>query len=206
MDVKNPDLASRLRAAVEEAEAERARESEARRRRLEEGAAAREALFGQLESFAGLVGHLAVQRDGDGVVLRYGDRALRFEAHGDGDEVRVRVEGWPGASEHALGRSADLADRWVLTYRRHGREERMPFFDAGLEELMVQGLGMPRPEATPDRPMSARTAAALAAPASEPPLRVVSSSPDAPRVARPNGADGAKDDEPTPPRTKTRRL
>lgn len=148
---------------------------------------AREALLDDLEAFARAVGHVAVQRDDDGLTVRFGLRGLRFEPMGEGDRLRVTLEGWPATADHRIYREQDLGDRWVLSYRKHGNEDRVPLFDKGLEELMVSGLGLPRPEPLPEAPMSPRTAAVMAGPDQdrEPPLKVLQGRRDQTRDDKP---------------------
>jgi hypothetical protein len=131
-------------------------------------------------------------------VLAHRGRELAFVALGDGDRVAVKFDS-EGAHEHRLYREPALADRWVWARIRRGTtvEERLPLFDAGLEELAVRGLGLPRPPGD-DRPMALRTAAALTRPA-EP----VDEIPERPRLV-----EAAGDLEATDPgrRPKPRRL
>lgn len=192
MSGKGDDLAKRFKAALDDEARARAREDEARRIREEEGARALAELFGQLEAFAGAVGHLACQRDDLGVTLRYGLRGVRIEAEGDtGDRARVVLEGWPSTTDHRLYREAALGDRWVLLYRKHGHEQRIPLFDQGLEDLMTEALGLPRLPAAPEREMSPRLAEAIAGRRDEPPLRVISRAPEPEDDAPAEGNAGA---------------
>jgi hypothetical protein len=226
LDGKGSHLAERLKSAIEQSDTERDSRSEALQRRAEEGARARQALLEDLEQFAQAVGHVAVVRDDLGVSMRYRERALRFEPMGEGDRVRVTVEGWGNTTEHRVFRERDLADRWVLAYKKYGRDEKMPLFERGLEELMVGGLGLPRPEPEPERAMSPRTAQAIMGlDQGEAPLRAIrggmaDAAPRSEARAEPreepkpdptpppaDGAAPAPEDEPEPPDSgKRRRL
>jgi hypothetical protein len=144
MERKGSSLAARFRRALD-GEAERSRLAEQERLREAEAARrARAALLDDLEAFGRQIGHLAVVRDEAGLTLRRGERSVRFEPADDGDRLRVLVD---GSDEHGgrVYREARLEHRWVWSFLRRGREERLPLFDAGLEELMVMGLGLPRP-------------------------------------------------------------
>lgn len=162
MEKKGSSLADRFKAAIDASRAAQDRDAEERERLAAEARAAREVLLDDLAAFADAVGHIAAQRDEQGLTMRYGDRSLRFERLGEHDRVRVIYAG--GGDEQFLYRVPELADRWVRVFRRRHREERLPLFDSGLEELLVDALGLPRPggATTPtERPMAPRTAAAL---------------------------------------------
>jgi hypothetical protein len=104
----------------------------------------------------------------------------------------VRLDGWPEAGDYRLKREPLLQERWVLTVERPGKRESMPFFDKGLVELLVRGLGLPRPEApagdSVERPYSSRLSdvllgkhgAAAVSPSSGTPKAREESSPEAP--------------------------
>jgi hypothetical protein len=158
MQPKDDDLASRMRAAIDEQDANRSAARQAEAVESVDVAAARSDMFARMREFADSVGHIEAQSDDDTLLLSYGDRGVRFSADGNG--VIVSLIGWPGAEISRAWPESAMAGRWVLAFRRHGREEQMPLFERGLEELLVHGLGLPRPEAV-DRPISPRTAAAL---------------------------------------------
>jgi hypothetical protein len=200
LEPKDTELADRFKTVLDEAEAARAAEAERRQARLASAAPARDELFARLVAFAESIGHIAVARDDETVVMRYQQRGLRFEAEATGDGVRIVLEGWPATAEHRIYREADLADRWVLAWRKYSRDEKMPLFDKGLEELMVEGLGLPRPDALPEQPMSPRTARAMLGTDrdDEPPLRVIE--------GRKADTKREQNDEPAGPKPKTRRL
>jgi len=120
----------------------------------EAAAAARDALLAQLAQLAHDIGALDVQSGPDGLTLRFGERSLRFAPEGDG-ELLVSFEGI-GEHIHRLFRQPELQDRWIYA-RGSGQEEvRLPLLDQGLEELLVRGLGLPRPGEEPiDEPAGA---------------------------------------------------
>jgi hypothetical protein len=157
------DLADRFRKALEDQEAAI---DVARTRPLLDVAEARAALFARLTSFAGLVQQIEARPSEDALRLVFGERAVCFTATNAG--VKVTYEGWPLTETHTAWPEPALDGRWVLEFRRLGRVEQMPLFERGLEELLVHGLGLPRPSAV-DRPISARTAAALTGRAPETP-------------------------------------
>lgn len=182
MGPNDDDLAARMKAAIDAELDERS----AARPRADRGSidaeAARTALFGRLREFAERIGHVEARSEDDALILAWRERSVRFTADGSG--VAVQPEGMPGAETSRAWPEADLDGRWVLAFRRHAREEQMPLFDRGLEELLVNCLGLPRPEAV-DRPMSARTAAALTRPTIAPPMTDAADHADPPRPTAP---------------------
>jgi hypothetical protein len=143
-------LAARFRQAVTDREAERRRAEDEAARAMEQARRARTELLADLRAFAREIGAVEAVPDGDGLTLRYGERFVHFEPEGDRDRVRVEVEG-AGDEEHYLYRQPELGDRWVYARRRRLREDRMPLFDQGLEDLLVRGLGLPPPaDVAPD--------------------------------------------------------
>jgi hypothetical protein len=144
MENRGSRLAARFRKAVtEQADARKRAEDEASRAR-DEGQRARRELLTDLVAFARELGLLQVQHDGEGLTLRYRERFLHFEPEGDHDRLRIELEG-AGDEEHALQRQPELGFRWVYIRKRRLREDRVPLFDAGLEHLLVHGLGLPPP-------------------------------------------------------------
>src|SRR5690606_9202927 len=107
--------------------------------------AARDELFDDLAVFGETIGHVVVQRAEGGLTLRWNDRFLHFEPTGEGDRVRVTFDDI-GEDDHRLYREPGLGNKWVWVVRRRGREDRLPLFDMGLEELLVLGLKLPRPD------------------------------------------------------------
>lgn len=149
MDGPGSRLAARFRKAVKSRDEEARQEAEAAKRAQEEAQRARSQLLGDLEGLAREIGVVRVVRDGDGITLRYGERYLFFGPEGDHDRVRIEFEGM-GDEAHHLFRQPELGHRWVHVRARKFREDRLPLFDAGLEELLVRGLGLPRPGEEPD--------------------------------------------------------
>ena len=144
MDGRDSRLAARFRKAVlDRDEARRQAEDEAKRG-AERARAARAQLLTELVVLAREIGVVQVAPEPDGLTLRFGERYLHFGAEGDGDRLKVEFEGM-GDEEHALYRQAELGERWVYSRRRRNRDDRVPFYDAGLEELLVRGLGLPKP-------------------------------------------------------------
>ncbi len=144
MGRRGEELAARFRVALDTVEIARRREEAERLARLAEGRQARESLFDDLAAVGEGIGHVAVQRGESGVTLRWNDRFLHFEPMGEGDRVRIAFDEI-GEDEHRLYREPGLGNRWVWVLRRRGREDRLPLFDQGLEELLVLGLKLPRP-------------------------------------------------------------
>lgn len=135
-------LASRFRRAVSELDDARRRAAEEAERARQEAQAARAALFADLARFATDVGAIQAVAEPDGLSLRYGGRQVRFVAEGEHDRIRVERDGdEPGT----VFRQPELDYRWVYARRRRGREERVPLLDQGLEDLLVNGLGLPPP-------------------------------------------------------------
>ena len=139
-------LASRFNRMMNRLEEQRKKEEEARAKRLLEAQGARAQLLDNLGAFAEAVGHLQVQAKShdDGLTIRYLDRFVHFVPKGEGDRVEVRFGG-SDAQEHRLYREPELNNRWVWVASMAGREDRLPLFDQGLEELLVRGLALPRP-------------------------------------------------------------
>ena len=148
MDKNGLGLAARFRTVLDRVEVDEGRARAEREARLAEGRAAREALFDTLQGFADATGHLRATRDEDDALeLSWRERTVRFEPMGYGERVRVVHDAAvQGEEEVRLYRVPDLANRWVLSVSRRGREMVSPFFDQGLEDLLVDGLGMPRPD------------------------------------------------------------
>lgn len=144
MGERGRDLAARFRQALEAAEHERLEREKEQAQRLAEGRKEREDLLDDLAAFGQAIGHLAVQRHEGGVTFRHGDRYLHFEPMGEGERLRIEFEGI-GDEEHRLYREPELGSKWVWLLRRKGREDRLPLFDAGLEELLVLALKLPKP-------------------------------------------------------------
>jgi hypothetical protein len=137
-------LAARFRKAVQSEEESKRERADASRRAQDEARVARDQLLVELAGIARDIGVLQVQRSRDGLTLRYGERYLHLAPHGDGD-IHVEFEG-QGDEQHSLIRQPELGHRWVwIRRRRFNREDRLPLFDQGLEELLVRGLGLPRP-------------------------------------------------------------
>lgn len=144
MENRGSRLAARFRKAVSDREDARKKAEEEATHAREAARRARTDLLGELAAFAAEIGAVRAIRDGEGLTWRYNERFVHFAPDGDGDRLRVAVEG-VGDEEIALYRQAELDFRWVLARRRRGREDRVPLFDRGLEDLLVRGLGLPPP-------------------------------------------------------------
>jgi hypothetical protein len=149
MDRGGSRLAARFRKAVLDQDDSRNKQEDSARRAREAAQAARLQLLADLASIGREIGALRVEEGKDGLTLRFRERYLHFGPEGDGDRVRVEFEGM-GDEENALYRQAELGDKWVHSRRRRGREDRAPLFDQGLEDLLVRGLGLPKPGSAPD--------------------------------------------------------
>ncbi len=144
MGERRSRLGSRFKRAVEQAEDAKEQRQRSAAEVERQARLARAELFAELESLASEIGVLTVQRTKQGLTLRYRERYLHFAPEGVGD-VLVEFEG-TGDDEHRLYREAELGQRWVHHHKRRFRELRVPLFDQGLEELLVTGLGLPRPD------------------------------------------------------------
>lgn len=144
MDGRVSRLAARFKKAVRDESQARRDAEDAAARAGESARRARTALLAELLELAEQIGAVRASREGDGVTLRYGERYLHFEPEGDHDRVTVEFEG-AGDEVHYLYRQAELGDRWVYVRQKRFRDDRVPLYDAGIEELLVRGLGMPRP-------------------------------------------------------------
>jgi len=137
-------LASRLKIAHQQHRAEQARtETEAQRQRAA-AAAARDELLAELMAFAKDTGFLEARLSEGRLALHFGDRALAFEPVGEADVIEITWAGQPEGRTDALHYEAQLG-RWVLSVKRRRREDRILFWDEGLEALLVDGLGVPDP-------------------------------------------------------------
>jgi hypothetical protein len=141
-------LAARFRKAVEDRDAARRQAEESSKKAILEAMAARADLMRDLATLAREIGSLDVKPEGDGLTLRFGERYLHFAPQGEGDRVRIEFEGM-GDEEHVLYRQSELGHRWVYSRQRRFREDRIPLFDAGIEDLLVRGLGLPPPSDDP---------------------------------------------------------
>jgi hypothetical protein len=140
-------------------EEQRKRDEDARAKRLLEAQGARAELLDNLGAFAEAVGHLKVQAKShdEGLTIRYLDQFIHFVPKGEGDRVEVIFGGSDG-QEHRLYREPELNNRWIWVASQGGREDRLPLFDQGLEELLVRGLDLPRPaEGMDDVPVDTAT-------------------------------------------------
>jgi hypothetical protein len=161
-----------------EQERARARAVAAREARLASARAARAQLFDDLDAFAAVIDTVASARQGESLILRHGDRFLHLEPMGEAERVRVTFSGSEG-EDHRLYREPELADRWVWAFTRKRRgEERLPFFDEGLEELLVLALHLPRvtptdeetaPASTGTQPVTSDPFASFSSPAPDAP-------------------------------------
>ncbi|MBX2799126.1 MAG: hypothetical protein KTR31_15730 [Myxococcales bacterium] len=149
MSERRSRLAARFRAAVEHEQETKERDAQAAERATQAAAEARTALMGELAALARDIGFLTVRSTRDGLTLRYGERYVHFAPRGEGD-VAVEFEG-TGDDQHTLYRQPELGHRWVYQRKKRFKEDRIPLFDQGIEELLVIALGLPRPsEPDPD--------------------------------------------------------
>lgn len=146
MDGRGSRLAARFRKAVQDEQSARRDAEQEARRRLEEARAAREALLAELATLVREIGVVEVRPGPDGLTLRYRERHVHLAPKGDQDRIDVEFDG-QGDEQHWLYRQAELGGRWVYARKRRHRDDRLPLYDAGLEELLVRGLGLPPPAA-----------------------------------------------------------
>ena len=151
MGHKGRGLAGRFRIAVEDESTRRQREEAEARLKLERAAQRRSTLFDDLVGFAEETGFLRANRNEGGLTLAYGERTLRFVPVGDADQVEL---GWPEMDPeetHRMYVEERLENAWVWARKRRmrPREDRELFWDAGLEELLVRALKLPRPSDEP---------------------------------------------------------
>lgn len=141
-------LAGRFRQAFQSEAEKEARAAEEARRREQRAAAERSRLFDDLIAFAEETGFLRSTLREGALRLVHGERALRFEAVGDGGAVEVAWEQQDPEETHRLYVEERLEGAWVWARKRRmrQREDRELFWDKGLEELLVLGLGLPRPD------------------------------------------------------------
>lgn len=140
-------LAASFNAAIDDAarrEAEADADTAAARKQLESrrlaererNEAARNELLATLQRFAEGIDALRVERTDSGLVLAYRDRALSIDLLGD--SAALAIVGGPNRGDRI---DLDVAGEWILTLGGNSRAL-LPY---GLQELLVRGLGMPRP-------------------------------------------------------------
>lgn len=144
MENRGSRLAARFRQAVSEQEQAKQQAEQQRALATAEAQRARAELLVELEAFGREIGVVRVARQGEALTLRYGERYVQFEPNGDQDRLSVTIEGVKD-EELWLFRQPELGNRWVAVRRRRSREDRVPLFDQGLEDLLVRGLGLPAP-------------------------------------------------------------
>lgn len=129
-------LAERLKAGIEQAEAEERRSALERQRHESSAKQRRVALMGDLEAFGRAIEHLRVIHRWGTLTLRYQSRTLRFKAAGG--EVVVTGDDLPGTWRC---RFEPTLHKWVLQVADGiGSPERILLFDAGLARLMSTAL------------------------------------------------------------------
>lgn len=147
---QTPTLAQRLKAALQAEEDKLRAQSEAQLRETRRTATRK--LMGDLETFARDVGYLALVPTDDDLTLVWRGRTLTF--HPDPEAAAVRVTATDAEVSGTV--YLEASGRWSL--EMVGTEGsagsillKMPFFDDGLEILLVRALGVPVPEvAEPD--------------------------------------------------------
>lgn len=171
-------LADRFREALETAPATSPVPAEVNAT-VDEARTARAELMEDLRALAQAIGHVEVTATDEALLLEYLGRSMAFRPIGEGDRIEVILSGRP--EKHRVYRERELQNRWVWSWERLGREEKVPFLNKGLEALLVRGLGLPAVSAKdPEAPMSRRTAEALLRPKTAPEAR---DEPDVPRAA-----------------------
>jgi len=121
-------LASRFKAALESAEEDALRAAEALKQ-------AHEDLIDELKALAAELEIITVKKTKKRLTLTLGERSVVL-ALSDGERIDLSFQDSPPDTHlHFSGRE------WVL----HLGEGQHPLFDEGLEELLVLGLGLPRP-------------------------------------------------------------
>jgi hypothetical protein len=155
-------LADRVRAAASVDVGAGAEAPEARAARLGEAQRAREELLDDLLAFGGSLGVVLAERDGACVRWSAQERSVSFTPAGEGDRIRVDYR-TSTPREGRLYREPLLGDKWVLSVRHAGNEDREALFETGLLRLLVQGLRLPDP-----REAGAGSEAAPASAAPEP--------------------------------------
>jgi hypothetical protein len=140
-------LAQRFRRA--HADRQAARDAEVRNQEQLDAEAreAAAALLVELTQICRDLGFVSLRAAKEGLLLAHAGRELAVRV---GDTPgQLEVAGSGGEQAAFLGRlyrEAAIGAKWVLAFQHRRQEVRLPFFDAGLEELLVQGLGLERPE------------------------------------------------------------
>lgn len=149
-------LAARFRRALTAHDEAARRAAEAEQAARQAAQAARTELLAELEAFGREVGALIVDRRGDVLSFRYRERQVVFRAEGDQDHVKVERDESKD-EDGRLFRQPELDYRWVYVRKKRIREVRVPLYDAGIEDLLVNALGLPPPSSPdPDPPPDGR--------------------------------------------------
>ena len=131
--------AEAVAAAAAEAERKRLEAEEKERQRAAQKARAE--LLAELAAFAADLG-LDVKKDKKtSVTIKNGDCKLTLRAEGEEDTLCIEYEG-SDESDHI---ARDVAGDWLLTRRVDGDYQHLQLITEGLQELLVDGLGLPRP-------------------------------------------------------------
>lgn len=142
------DLAKRFQAAIAREQNERKEAEHEKERRMEEARQARETLLAELRDVLVLIGGIAVEEvDEGGLACTYDGVTVAFRPKGQGDRVEIewRADRPSRGFTHLLYRETELGGRWVYQRQRPGQDDRWALFDAGLERILVDGLGLPEP-------------------------------------------------------------
>ena len=148
MPSRGRDLASRFRDAIDRQQDERKLADQAREQRLEEARQARSALLQDVLGVMKSIGVIEItELEEGGFECRFEGRLLVFKPTGNGDRVEIEwcADAPSRGFSHDLYREEELGRRWVYRRIRPGQDDRLPLFDAGLEAILVQGLGLPEP-------------------------------------------------------------
>lgn len=148
MPSRGRDLASRFRKAIDRQQDERKLAKEAGEKRLEAARQARAALLRDVLGVLKSIGVVEIRELEDGAfACSFEGRTLVFRPKGNGDRVEIEwCADLPSRGfSHDLYREEELGGRWVYRRIRAGQDDRLPLFDAGLEAILVQGLGLPKP-------------------------------------------------------------
>ncbi len=139
-------LAARFRQAHTAKQAQQEAEAHQRARRDEAAQVAAASLLVELTQICRDLGFVRVRASKEGLLLAHKGRELAVRV---GDlPGQLEVAGSGGEQGAFLGRlyqEVAIGAKWVLAFDHRRQEVRLPLFDAGLEELLVQGLGLERP-------------------------------------------------------------
>ena len=192
-------LAAAFRQAVAREEAERKQQQDLEKKRAQSNIeaeatrkaaaqAARVALITELSQFAQALGDVKVNATKSGLSMTRGSHTVTFQADGDEDRLALTAATLDGSHIER-----DVAGDWLLCLRLGDKIHYRQLVTDGLEEIMVHGLGYPRPQTQSESTAPAEAAPRAAANANATTLRADPEARATVDPKRPSPGSTAKD-------------